>query len=140
VRGAYLRGASCEGRWDAGVDDLTVALPPSRRRPRRRAIVADDDVDATARADGGGGGDEGWLSPLAASLGMPTDPAPAVESSSSKLSATAQVDSMLSPAARKDRPATKKRVTTRLPSTRNKDSKPKDEKEVMNFFDNLLKK
>ena len=44
---------------------------------------------------------------------------------------------------RREKPATttKKRVmTTRAPSARNKDSKPKDEKEVMNFFDNLLKK
>jgi hypothetical protein len=69
---------------------------------------------------------------------MPTDPASVAPSASSAPAADA-----LSPP-RREKPATtttKKRVmTTRAPSARNKDSKPKDEKEVMNFFDNLLKK
>jgi len=39
----------------------------------------------------------------------------------------------------KKREPVKKR-SVRKTATRNKDSKPKDEKEVMNFFDNLLKK
>ncbi len=64
---------------------------------------------------------------------MPTDPA-------SVASSAPPADALSPP--RKEKPAmAKKRVmTTRAPSARNKDSKPKDEKDVMNFFDNLLKK
>jgi hypothetical protein len=66
---------------------------------------------------------------------------PTADPASAASSAPAAADALSPPRREKPATTTKKRVmTTRAPSARNKDSKPKDEKEVMNFFDNLLKK
>lgn len=124
VCGAYQRNASCEGRWDAGRDDLAMALPP------RRAIK-----DTQTRNGGrdGDGGDEAWLSQLAAAAGL----APAAAAGVAPDLAAEEPRRIKKEKSVKKRPSV---MRNRSSVARNKDAKPKDEKEVMNFFDNLLKK
>lgn len=142
VYGPYLRNASCEGKWDANVDDLDVAFPPppTKTTTTMTSIIDNDDNGGIGE---GGAGDEGWLSQLATSIGITTD--------AGLLSPLHKPPTTPKPGVGGGEPAggggkektsvPKKRVT-RLSSTRNKDTTktPKDEKEVMNFFDNLLKK
>lgn len=131
IHGAFLRNASCEGEWDASKDDLIVALPP---RSSASHDVKETDVSkegTTSNVDG----DEEWLSKLAASVGLTPE---AVSSHGGDAAATSTT-----PAGKKspkrERPVVKKR-TTRSGASKSKDGKPKDQKEVMNFFDDLLKK
>lgn len=126
IHGAYLRNASCEGRWDAGKDDLQVALSP----PSKTSKTKSKDGKAAT-----GGGDEEWLSQLASSIGLSPEavgealtPSAADREDRRKQLKKGQLV--------KKRPAQKRKSV----AARGKDSKPKDEKEVMNFFDNLLKK
>ncbi|KAL3815608.1 hypothetical protein ACHAXA_007140 [Cyclostephanos tholiformis] len=134
-----MRNASCDGRWDAANDDIDVALPSSISGCGGRGMA---DEPSSVVGSVGVGGDEIWLAQLATSIGISTDPSAAASVAVAGTTATSVSDSLLSP--KMERAAssstTKKRLTSRVPSTRNKDSKPKDEKEVMSFFDNLLKK
>ena len=135
IHGAYLRNASCEGIWDASKDDLNVALPPRTSSVTTAKEGTKDEKNAIS----GSSGDEEWLSQLASSIGL--SPESAASALSPKASSSA-AERSLTPerSKKKERSAIKKRVT-RGASTRNKEAKtPKDEKEVLNFFDNLLKK
>jgi len=131
INGVYLRNASCDGSWDAVTDDLNVALPPrSSSSGRPSAIVIGEERAKTA-----GNGDEEWLSELAYSMGISSDAA-----SSSSAPAPSTTPKAEQPG-KETKPAVKKRVTrASSSSTRDKDAKPKDQKEVMNFFGNLIKK
>lgn len=131
IHGAYLRNASCEGRWDAGKDDLNVALPPTSEKATKEEPNDDSKIE-------GGTGDEEWLSQLASSIGLSPDAAAAAVATSSSAGEALTPTAADRAAKRKDKPAVKKRIPRA--SVRNKDAKPKDEKEVMSFFDNLLKK
>ncbi|KAL3763761.1 hypothetical protein ACHAWU_006957 [Discostella pseudostelligera] len=117
--------------WDAVTDDLNVALPPrSSSSGRPSAIVIGEERAKTA-----GNGDEEWLSELAYSMGISSDAA-----SSSSAPAPSTTPKAEQPG-KETKPAVKKRVTrASSSSTRDKDAKPKDQKEVMNFFGNLIKK
>ena len=128
IHGAYLRNASCEGRWDASKDDLNVALPPHSTNTTKTDETSKEDKAATS-------GDEEWLSQLASSIGL--SPEAATEALSPAPERKDQ--SSTGTSVKKEKREVKKRPT-RSTVTRNKDAKPKDEKEVMNFFDNLLKK
>ena len=143
IHGAYLRNASCEGLWEASKDDLNVALPP----PRLKQSNGDMKVETNTTSGGAfgySGGDEEWLSELASSIGLSPDAVSAAAASSAAGEALSPASSTTRERAAKGKEkltssAPRKR-TTRSAAARNKDSKPKDEKEVMNFFDNLLKK
>ncbi|KAL7547509.1 hypothetical protein ACHAWF_010800 [Thalassiosira exigua] len=146
IHGAYLRNASCEGRWDAAADDLAAALPPkssSSARADRGGKGPEDGGEGDASAKEGGG-DDAWLSKLASSAGVSTDPSSAAAAAarggakeSTTPSASDRRDKLRK---EKSSAATTKKRPGRTSTARNKDGKPKDEKEVMNFFDNLLKK
>jgi hypothetical protein len=131
INGVYLRNASCDGSWDAVTDDLNVALPPRNSSSGRpSAIVVGEEGAKTAE-----NGDEEWLSELAHSMGISSD---AVSSSSAPAPSTTPKAEQ---PGKETKPAVKKRVTrASSSSTRDKDAKPKDQKEVMNFFGNLIKK
>lgn len=137
IHGAYLRNASCEGQWDASKDDLIVALPPPQSTISQPKKEAKESTTATS-----GGGDEEWLSKLAASVGLTPEAITASSQGGGDAAASSTTPSgKKSP--KRDRPAVKKRTTratTRAASSKGKDGKPKDQKEVMNFFDDLLKK
>ena len=131
IHGAYLRNASCEGRWDASKDDLNVALPPQSGTN----VKADETKE---NSTGTSGGDEEWLSQLASSIGL--SPESAASALSPKQRSKSPKQSLTPERKKKERPAVKKRVTRG--TARNKEGgtkTPKDEKEVLNFFDNLLK-
>ena len=131
IHGAYLRNASCEGRWDASKDDLNVALPPQSSTN----VKADETKE---NSTGTSGGDEEWLSQLASSIGL--SPESAASALSPKQRSKSPKQSLTPERKKKERPAVKKRVTRG--TARNKEGgtkTPKDEKEVLNFFDNLLK-
>mmetsp|Transcript_48758 Transcript_48758/g.103674 ORF Transcript_48758/g.103674 Transcript_48758/m.103674 type:complete len:538 (-) Transcript_48758:209-1822(-) len=133
IQGAYLRNASCEGLWDASKDDLDAALPPrSKNNTEEKDKAAKEE-----KTGGGGGGDEEWLSQLASSVGL--SPESVVTTSAGEALTPTASDRAGARRDLKKRESVKKRPA-RKNATRNKDSKPKDEKEVMNFFDNLLKK
>lgn len=128
INGVYLRNASCDGWWDAVTDDLIVALPPRSSSSVRSA--SDLGVEGTKNT---GNGDEEWLSELAHSMGISSD---TVSSSSS-----ADVPSTTSGVNKETKISTKKRITRASSSSiRDKDAKPKDQKEVLSFFSNLVKK
>jgi len=134
IHGAYLRNASCEGRWDASKDDLNVALPPHSAK-----MAEEETTDENKNASSSSSGDEEWLSQLASSIGLSPDAATAATAT------TTNVEALTPTAAerrKKEKMAVSKKRPVRAASSRhaNKDAKPKDEKEVMNFFDNLLKK
>jgi len=133
IHGAYLRNASCEGRWDASKDDLNVALPPTPSKDSSENKSSNEGNTAS-----GGGGDEEWLSQLASSIGLSTDAAASAVASGEALTPLADKDEKRKQL--KKGQSVKKRPGRKSVIARNKDSKPKDEKEVMNFFDNLLKK
>lgn len=132
IHGAYLRNASCEGHWDASKDDLIVALPP---QPSTGDTLQQQKEES--KKGSSGGGDEEWLSKLAASVGLTP------EVITSDAATTASSSSSTTPTGKKspkrERPGAKKRMT-RAASSKTKDGKPKDQKAVMNFFDDLLKK
>ncbi|KAL9189772.1 hypothetical protein ACHAXT_009447 [Thalassiosira profunda] len=128
IHGAYLRNASCEGRWDAATDNLEAALPS------RTATASNDETASEETSERKG--DEEWLSQLASSIGLSPDSAPASAASSRASSRATTPTRERKEKAKK--PVAKPKRATRS-SARNKDSKPKDEKEVMSFFDNLLK-
>ena len=133
IHGAYLRNASCEGRWDASKDDLNVALPP-----QSSTNVKADETKENSTGSSTVGGDEEWLSQLASSIGL--SPESAASALSPKQRSKSPKQSLTPERKKKERPAVKKRVTRG--TTRNKEGgakTPKDEKEVLNFFDNLLK-
>ena len=133
IHGAYLRNASCEGRWDASKDDLNVALPP-----QSDTNVKVDETKENSTGSSIVGGDEEWLSQLASSIGL--SPESAASALSPKQRSKSPKQSLTPERKKKERPAVKKRVTRG--TTRNKEGgakTPKDEKEVLNFFDNLLK-
>ena len=137
VFGPYLRNASCEGKWDATVDDLNVAFPPpsTKTTTTKTGMIIDNNKDGI-----GEGGDEVWLSQLATSIGITTDVGPL--SPLHKPPTTPKLGGGGDDGGGKEKTLVPKKRVTRLSSTRNKDTAktPKDEKEVMNFFDNLLKK
>jgi len=137
VYGPYLRNASCEGKWDATVDDLNVAFPPvsTKTATTKTGMIIDNDKDGI-----GEGGDEAWLNQLATSIGITTDAGPL--SPLHKPPTTPKLGGGGDDGGGKEKTSVPKKRVTRLSSTRNKDTAktPKDEKEVMNFFDNLLKK
>lgn len=140
IHGAYLRNASCEGQWDASKDDLIVALPP----PLQSTTLQPKKEAKESTTTTSGGGDEEWLSKLAASVGLTPE---AITASSQGGGGGDAATTSTTPSGKKspkrDRPAVKKRATratTRAASSKGKDGKPKDQKEVMNFFDDLLKK
>ena len=130
INGVYLRNASCDGSWDAVTDDLNVALPSRSSNGQRSASVLGE------KGTRSGNGDEEWLSKLAQSMGISSD---AVSSY-----ASADASSTTPTAGHPEKVpkiSTKKRITrASSSSTRDKDAKPKDQKEVMNFFSNLVKK
>ena len=133
IHGAYLRNASCEGRWDASKDDLKVALPP-----QASTNVKADEKKENSTGSSTVGGDDEWLSQLASSIGL--SPESAASALSPKQRSKSPKQSLTPERKKKERPAVKKRVTRG--TTRNKEGgakTPKDEKEVLNFFDNLLK-
>jgi len=133
IHGAYLRNASCEGRWDASKDDLNVALPP-----QSDTNVKADETKENSTGSSIVGGDEEWLSQLASSIGL--SPESAASALSPKQRSKSPKQSLTPERKKKERPAVKKRVTRG--TARNKEGgakTPKDEKEVLNFFDNLLK-
>jgi len=133
IHGAYLRNASCEGRWDASKDDLNVALPP-----QSSTNVKADETKENSTGGSIVGGDEEWLSQLASSIGL--SPESAASALSPKQRSKSPKQSLTPERKKKERPAVKKRVTRG--TARNKEGgakTPKDEKEVLNFFDNLLK-
>jgi len=132
IHGAYLRNASCEGRWDASKDDLNVALPP------QSSTNVTDETKENSTGGSTSGGDEEWLSQLASSIGL--SPESAASALSPKQRSKSPKQSLTPERKKKERPAVKKRVTRG--TARNKEGgakTPKDEKEVLNFFDNLLK-
>ena len=137
VYGPYLRNASCEGKWDATVDDLNVAFPPvsTKTTTTTTGMIIDNDKDGI-----GEGGDEAWLNQLATSIGITTDAGPL--SPLHKPLTTPKLGGGGDDGGGNEKTSVPKKRVTRLSSTRNKDTAktPKDEKEVMNFFDNLLKK
>ncbi|KAL7529490.1 hypothetical protein ACHAXR_005125 [Thalassiosira sp. AJA248-18] len=137
IHGAYLRNASCEGRWDASKDDLSVALPPPHSTTNN-AKKNETSEEKSSSSSSSSSGDEEWLSQLASSIGLSPDAA-AAASTSSGGDALSPGPAERRERMKKEKSQVKKRPT-RSTITRNKDSKPKDEKEVMNFFDNLLKK
>jgi len=133
IHGAYLRNASCEGQWDASKDDLNVALPP-----QSSTNVKADETKENSTGSSTSGGDEEWLSQLASSIGL--SPESAASALSPKQRSKSPKHSLTPERKKKERPAVKKRVTRG--TARNKEGgakTPKDEKEVLNFFDNLLK-
>jgi len=140
IHGAYLRNASCEGQWNASKDDLIVALPPppqSTTSNNNSQQQKEESKEGTASR----GGDEEWLSKLAASVGLSPE---AITTASSQgggdaAAATASTTPSGKKSPKRERPVVKKR-TTRAAASKSKDGKPKDQKEVMNFFDDLLKK
>lgn len=141
VRGALLRNASCEGRWDASSDDLVKALPPSNSRPSGGGAGKGTNA---ATEGGGAAGDDPWLSRLADTVGVAPEPAAtpkrvasAPSSGNSVLSAKGGGRAAASAAGGK---STAKKRGERVRAAKAKDGKPKDEREVMNFFDSLLKK
>ena len=148
VRGALLRNASCEGRWDASSDDLAGALPPSAI-PRPSSGGDESDNGATEAAEGGGGsGDDAWLSRLADTVGVGPEPtatpkriasAPSSGNSVAPSSRAGGRAAAAAPGGGGGKVPAKKRGE-RVRAAKAKDGKPKDEKEVMNFFDSLLKK
>jgi len=131
IHGAYLRNASCEGQWDASKDDLIVALPPPTTA-RNNSQEKEASKESTC-----GGGDEEWLSKLAASVGLTPEAVTASNQGDAAAAASTTLAGKKSP--QRERPVVKKR-TTRVAASKSKDGKPKDQKEVMNFFDDLLKK
>ena len=140
VRGALLRNASCEGRWDASSDDLAAALPPPDPRP-----TGGGGKSGGTSGPGPAGGDDAWLSKLADSVGV-TPEAVATPGARRAGSAPSSGNSAAAPSARPGGRAaaggkgTAKKRGERSRAAKAKDGKPKDEKEVMNFFDSLLKK
>jgi len=142
IHGAYLRNASCEGQWDASKDDLIVALPPppqSTASNNNSQQQKEESKEGTASR----GGDEEWLSKLAASVGLSPEAITTASSQGGGDVAAAAATASTTPSGKKspkrERPVVKKR-TTRAAASKSKDGKPKDQKEVMNFFDDLLKK
>mmetsp|Transcript_3514 Transcript_3514/g.5942 ORF Transcript_3514/g.5942 Transcript_3514/m.5942 type:complete len:555 (-) Transcript_3514:65-1729(-) len=142
IHGAYLRNASCEGQWDASKDDLIVALPPppqSTASNNNSQQQKEESKEGTASR----GGDEEWLSKLAASVGLSPEAITTASSQGGGDAAAATATASTTPSGKKspkrERPVVKKR-TTRAAASKSKDGKPKDQKEVMNFFDDLLKK
>lgn len=135
IHGAYLRNASCEGQWDASKDDLHVALPSLTSKSAMETNQASKE-EKTAT----GGGDEEWLSQLASSIGLSPDGAATTGASSGETMTPSAADRDEKRKQLKKSQSMKKRPARKSVAARNKDSKPKDEKEVMNFFDNLLKK
>jgi hypothetical protein len=140
VYGPYLRNASCEGKWDATVDDLDKAFPPpsTKTTTTKTGMIIDGDKDGI-----GEGGDEAWLNQLATSIGIiATDAAGPLSPLHKPLPTTPKLGGGGDDGGGKEKTSVPKKRITRLSSTRNKDTTktPKDEKEVMNFFDNLLKK
>lgn len=133
IHGAYLRNASCEGHWDASKDDLIVALPPQSTAGDTLSQQKEESKKGTATSSGGG--DEEWLSKLAASVGL--TPEAITTDAAATASSSTTPSGKKSP--KRERPGVKKRVT-RAASSKAKDGKPKDQKAVMNFFDDLLKK
>mmetsp|Transcript_28518 Transcript_28518/g.44917 ORF Transcript_28518/g.44917 Transcript_28518/m.44917 type:complete len:556 (+) Transcript_28518:114-1781(+) len=142
IHGAYLRNASCEGYWDASKDDLIVALsPPPQLNTNDTLQQQQKEESKKGTASSSGGGDEEWLSKLAASVGLTPE---AITTSGGDAAATTTVpSSSTTPSGKKspkrERPGVKKRVS-RVASSKTKDGKPKDQKAVLNFFDDLLKK
>ena len=133
IHGAYLRNASCEGQWDASKDDLIVALPPP-------STAYHNPQEKEASNEGAsGGGDEEWLSKLAASVGLTPEAVTASSQNGDAAAATESTTPTGKKSPKRERPVVKKR-TTRATASKSKDGKPKDQKEVMNFFDDLLKK
>ena len=130
IHGAYLRNASCEGSWDAAKDDLIVALPPQSTQSDSSQQKKE------SKGSTNGGGDEEWLSKLADSVGLTPD---IVTSASNEATSTASITPKGKKSPKRERLAVKKR-STRSAASKSKDGKPKDQKEVMNFFDDLLKK
>ena len=137
IHGAYLRNASCEGQWDASKDDLIVALPPQSTSSDTSLKPKEETKESSTTTSGGG--DEEWLSKLAASVGLTPEAITASSQGGDASAATASTTPSGKKSPKRERPAVKKR-TTRATSSKNKDAKPKDQKEVMNFFDDLLKK
>ncbi len=131
IHGAFLRNASCEGEWDASKDDLIVALPPRSSSSHDAKETEASKEGTTSNVDG----DEEWLSKLAASVGL----TPEAVSSQGGDAAAASTTPAGKKSPKRERPVVKKR-TTRSGASKSKDGKPKDQKEVMNFFDDLLKK
>jgi len=138
IHGAYLRNASCEGQWDASKDDLIVALPPQSTNSDTTLPSKEETKENTTTTNGGG--DEEWLSKLAASVGLTPEAITASSQGGGDASAgTASTTPSGKKSPKRERPVVKKR-TTRATSSKSKDAMPKDQKEVMNFFDDLLKK
>ena len=108
-----------------------MALPPTSEKATKEEPKDDSKIE-------GGTGDEEWLSQLASSIGLSPDAAAAAVATSSSAGEALTPTAADRSTKRKDKPAVKKRIPRA--SVRNKDAKPKDEKEVMSFFDNLLKK
>jgi hypothetical protein len=131
IHGAFLRNASCEGEWDASKDDLIVALPPRSSSSHDGKETETSKEGTTSNVDG----DEEWLSKLAASVGL----TPEAVTSQGGDAAAASTTPTGKKSPKRERPVVKKR-TTRSGASKSKDGKPKDQKEVMNFFDDLLKK
>jgi hypothetical protein len=127
INGVYLRNASCDGSWDAVTDDLNVALPPRSGRNQRSASASGEEGTKDLR-----NGDQEWLSELANSMGISSDALSTAEAPATTPKAE-QLEKESKP---------KKRVTraSTSSSTRDKDAKPKDQKEVLDFFANLKKK
>lgn len=137
IYGAFLRNASCEGQWDASKDDLIVALPA-------RSVLSHNNSAQEKHASKEGiasvlGGDEEWLSKLAASVGLSPEAVVSAKSGDAAVPVPA-VSADAADAREKSPKRERPKRTTRVVASKSKDGKPKDQKEVMTFFDDLLKK
>jgi len=153
IHGAYLRNASCEGKWDAARDDLIQALPPLPTGPR---CVDDDPTssgdDGDEESPSSSKGDEEFLSKLASSVGIDPEslssssydtgvvgsPAKSAVGSGREGAATEGGEGMAGNAkASADKKALLKKKSARIGAG---GAVKKDQKEVSSFFESLLKK
>ena len=127
IHGAFLRNASCEGRWDASKDELVVALPPpSHHHTTPGAGSGEKDAISVS--------DEEWLSKLASSVGLSAIDTSAPPSSSGSEGGSSKA---LTPAEKVEK---KKELMKKKAKSSKGSSAAGGEKDPNSFFASLLSK